>query len=124
MDTATVAAKLVEHCRNHTERQGLKDLYADDAESIEAMANPSGDRVSRGRKAIEGKHDWWEQNFDVHGGEIDGPFVHDNRFAVIFRMDATEKASGQRMQMHEVGLYHVADGKIVKEEFFMAPPQG
>ncbi len=124
MDTATVAAKLVEHCRNHTERQGLKDLYADDAESVEANDNPSGDRVTRGRKAIEGKHDWWEQSFDVHGAETDGPFVHENRFAVIFEMDATEKASGQRFRMREIGLYHVADGKIVREEFFAAPQPG
>jgi ketosteroid isomerase-like protein len=27
-------------------------------------------------------------------------------------------ASGQRMPMREVAVYHVADGRIVREEFF------
>jgi ketosteroid isomerase-like protein len=47
------------------------------------------------------------------------PFLHgDDRFAVIFDIDATEKATGQRMPMREVAVYHVADGRIVREEFF------
>lgn len=123
MDTATIAAKLVEHCRNHTERQGLDELYAEDAESIEAAVPPGMDRVSHGLEQIKGKHDWWAENFEVHGGSVDGPYIHDNRFAVIFEIDATEKSSGERSQMREVAIYHVADGKIAKEEFFMAAGQ-
>ena len=33
-------------------------------------------------------------------------------------MDAEEKASGNRHKMKELGIYTVAGGKIVKEEFF------
>jgi hypothetical protein len=32
-------------------------------------------------------------------------------------MDVTPKASGERVQMREVGLYTIAGGKIVQEEF-------
>jgi hypothetical protein len=35
-------------------------------------------------------------------------------------MDVTFKGSGQRMQLDEVGLYTVKDGRIVREEFFYA----
>ena len=121
MNTAEVAQKLVAHCKAHTEAQGLEELYADDAISIEAMDGPSGSAVSEGIEAIKGKHAWWEENFEVHGGEVDGPYVNGDSFTVIFGIDATEKASGQRTQMREVALYDVADGKIVRESFFMAP---
>ena len=47
----------------------------------------------------------------------------EDRFALIFDMDVTNRETGQRMQMREVGLYTVADGKIVREEFFY-PPMG
>ena len=39
-------------------------------------------------------------------------------YEVIFEIDATEKASGNRTQMKEVAVYHVTDGKISREEFF------
>ncbi len=34
-----------------------------------------------------------------------------------FEMDVTEKSSGQRHQMAEVGLYTVRAGKVAQEEF-------
>jgi hypothetical protein len=123
-DTREIAEALVGHCRAHTEAEGLATLYAKDAESIEANAMPDGSRVSRGIEAIEGKHEWWAQNFDVHSSEVDGPYIHDNRFAVMFTMDVTEKASGSRWKMSEIGLYTVEDGKIAREEFFQAPMPG
>ena len=42
----------------------------------------------------------------------------EDRFAVIFEVQGKEKASGNAFDMKEVGIYHVADGKIVREEFF------
>ncbi|MEY8842908.1 SnoaL-like domain-containing protein [Cribrihabitans sp. XS_ASV171] len=52
-------------------------------------------------------------------GDITGPMLHgDDRFAVIFRVKAREKATGKVSEMEEVAVYHVADGKIVREEFF------
>ena len=75
----------------------------------------------KGLEAIRGKNEWWFANNEVHSGEVKGPFPHGDRFAVIFNFDVTSKAgpmAGQRFQMEEVGLYTVAGGKIVKEEFF------
>jgi len=115
------AEALVAHCKNHTEAEGLKTLYAADAKSVEAMAMPgSGSAEVQGIEAIQRKHDWWEANFEVHDATVEGPMFHgEDRFSVIFGMDTTNKESGERSQMKEVAVYTVNDaGKISKEEFF------
>jgi hypothetical protein len=89
---------------------------ADDIVSIEAMEGPMA-RLE-GKAAVKGKSDWWFANHEWHGGDVQGPFVNGAQFAVIFDMDVTAKQTGQRMQMREIGLYTVKDGKIVEERFF------
>ena len=51
-------------------------------------------------------------------GSMSQPVVADNWFSVRFDIDSTHKPSGQRSQMSEIGVFQVADGKIVKEQFF------
>ena len=121
MNTREIADKLCEHCRNHTEEQGLDELYADGAVSVEPMAPEGMDPVSTGRDAIKAKHDWWNSAMEVHSGEFEGPFINGDKFALVFEIDASEKATGNRWKAKEVALYEVADGKIVRESFFMAP---
>ena len=121
MNTQEIAQQLCEHCRNHTELQGLDELYADDAISIEPMVPEGMDPVSRGRDAIKAKHDWWGTNFEVHEFNLEGPFINGDKFSVIFELDTTEKASGNRWKAREVALYEVENGKIARESFFMMP---
>ena len=65
------------------------------------------------------KTQWWSDNHEIHSAAVTGPYPHgEDRFAVRFEYDITNKLSGQRMQMDEVGLFTVDAGKIVKEEFF------
>lgn len=114
-----VAEKLVGYCRTNETEKGLAELYADDAVSVEAFGQNGAPRETHGLDGIRGKHEWWDTNFEVHSANVDGPHMSgDDRFAVVFEMDATHKESGQRSEMKEVGLYTVADGKIVREEFF------
>jgi hypothetical protein len=54
----------------------------------------------------------------VHSAVVDGPYPHDDRFAVRFTYDVTFKPQDKRFKMDEVGLFTIQDGKIVKEEFF------
>ena len=121
MNTQEIAEKLCEHCRNHTEMQGLDELYAEDAVSIEPMAPEGMDPVSKGREAIRAKHDWWYSNMKVHSADFEGPFINGNSFALVFEIDAEDKNSGQRWKAKEVALYEVEGGKIARESFFMAP---
>ena len=57
-------------------------------------------------------------NHIVHSSELDGPYPHDDRFAVRFTFDVTFKPQDRRFSMTEVALFTVKDGKIAKEEFF------
>ncbi len=121
MSTQEIAEKLAQHCRDHTEAEALETLYSDDAVSVEPMAMEGQSPVSSGKAAIAAKHDWWNTNFEVHGGNVEGPFLNGDAFSLIFEIDATDKNSGQRWKAKEVALYETDGGKIVKESFFMMP---
>ncbi len=118
MTTMEIAKKLADLCREGKNLQALDTLYADDVVSIEAAAMPGGPKEVKGLAAVKGKNQWWLDNNELHSFNVTGPWPHDDRFIIGFQIDVTEKASGRRMKMEEAGLYHVRDGKIVKEEFF------
>ena len=118
MTLTEIANELVAGCRENRAKANLHKLYAPDAQSVEAADMGNGTTV-KGIAAIEGKHDWWENSMTVHSQTVGGPFPHgDDRFAVVFDVDYTEKATDKRGHMQEVAIYHVAGGKIVREEFF------
>lgn len=115
-----IGERLVELCKADDTRTGLLELYSRDAVSVEAAVMPGNDSAAvTGVEAIKGKHDWWEATFDVHSAGVDGPYPHgDDRFGVIFEIDATNKETRERMTSKEIAIYTVAGGKIVREEFF------
>ncbi|MEL6782396.1 MAG: nuclear transport factor 2 family protein [Pseudomonadota bacterium] len=115
----TIGGQLVEFCQKGQDAECLAALYAEDAVSVEAAPMPGQESAeANGLDAIRAKHDWWNGAHEVHEVTAEGPFVHGgDRFNVIFAMDVTDKASGQRMQMKEVATYYVNGGKIVREEF-------
>lgn len=118
MTLKEIADELIAGCNENRARANLDVLYAPDAVSVEATDMGNG-REARGLDAIRAKHDWWESEMEMLDGSIDGPMPHgDDKFAVVFKMKAREKASGKVSDMQEVAIYHVADGKIVREEFF------
>ncbi|MDW4496869.1 nuclear transport factor 2 family protein [Sulfitobacter sp. D35] len=120
MDLKEIATELVKGCREDRTTENLDKLYAEDAVSVEAFAMEGGnDREARGRDAIRAKHEWWENAMEVDSAETSDPMLHgDDRFAVTFAFKGREKESGREIDMKEVGVYHVKDGKIVREEFF------
>jgi hypothetical protein len=87
-----------------------------DIVSREAMDGPM--REVKGAAAVRAKSDWWYANHEVHGAESHGPWPHGDQFIMRFRLDVTPKATGQRMQMEEYGLYTMQDGKVIEERFF------
>jgi hypothetical protein len=101
----------------------VDELYAKDAVSVEAAAMPGTERVVKGIDAIHAKSKAWRENNVLHGAEVSGPFPNDSRFAVRFTFDVTNKQSGKRTKMDEIGLFTIENGKIAKEEFFY-PTEG
>lgn len=95
--------------------------YAEDVVSIEAASNGEMPRAAEGLEALKAKHAWWEGAMEFHSGDTFGPFFFDpDRFAVRYTMDVTNKQTGDRIQGEEIAVYTVADGKIIREEFFWA----
>ncbi|MDU8910575.1 nuclear transport factor 2 family protein [Aestuariicoccus sp. MJ-SS9] len=115
-----IAKELVAGCREGRTMENLDRLYAENAVSVEAADQGMG-RETAGLEGIRGKHAWWDANMEMTGGSISDPMLHgDDRFAVIFEAQGRERASGNSFDMKEVAVYHVADGRIVREEFFYA----
>ncbi len=73
-----------------------------------------------GRHAVEGKQRDWMSKHTMLGGAAEGPFVGSTGFAVKFRLHVREHASGAERHVHEVGVYTVSGGRIVREEFMYA----
>jgi hypothetical protein len=117
MNTEEVATKLVELCRKGEWRKALEELYAKEIVSVEAHEMENMPAEMRGIDQVRGKTDWWEKNMEVHSAKLSGPFVARDKFVVQFDIDVTEKGSKKRMQMSEVGIYTVKDGKVAREEF-------
>ena len=95
------------------------ELYANNAVSIEPTGSASqGLQNAEGLPAIKKKGEMFQTMVEeMHGGYTSKPLVAGNYFTVAMGMDATMKGSG-RMQMDEIAVYEVKNGKIVKEQFF------
>ena len=117
--TADIAADLVALCKAGKFTEAGEKYWSDDVSSVEAGSPAGGDPVSRGKSAVRGKGEWWTANHDIHSMEVHGPYLNADQFTVRFVIDVTFKETGQRMQMDEVALYTVRDGKIAEERFFV-----
>jgi ketosteroid isomerase-like protein len=118
MSTADVANALVALCKAGKFGEAGETYWAEDVVSIEAMGPPGQDPASHGKAAARAKGEWWEGAHEVHSIEVEGPYLNGDQFSVRFKMDVTNRQSGQRMAMDEHALYTVKDGKIVEERFF------
>lgn len=120
--TLVVAQKLVDLCNAMQFDQAIDELYAQDIQSIEAFEYPGGmPHIVEGLDAVRAKAMHWIETHDIHTVEITGPYPHEERFAVLMKFEVTPKSgpsAGERIAMEEICLYTVADGKIIREEFF------
>lgn len=119
-ETLELGQRYVALCRERRFETCLRELFSEDAVSAEAWAPPGVERLASGLPAIAAKGERWERDNELHSLELSGPFPFEQRFAVFFRFEVTHKPSQRRMQMEEVGLFLVENGKIVREEFFYA----
>ncbi len=119
MSAKEIGQQLVAFCKEGKNMEAINALYHNDIESVEAVAPPGGERIAKGIDAIRGKNQWWAENHEIHSAEVAGPFPHgEDKFAVRFNYDVTNKPSGNRMKLDEVAVYSLQDDKIIKEEFF------
>jgi hypothetical protein len=119
MTTTEIANRLVELCSKGDFESAQKELFANDAVSIEPNASPAFEKETVGLDAIiEKGHKWSEMVEEYHGMQVSQPLVGEGSFAVTMNMSVTLKEKG-KMEMTELCVYNVKDGKIVSEQFFM-----
>ena len=117
MTTRDVADGLVSMCKQGKFAEAGETYWSNDIVSVEfGGAEP----VSHGKAAVRAKGVWWAGQNELHGTEVEGPWVNGDQFAVRFTMDVTNKQSGQRMSVDEIALYTLRGGKIAEERFFYA----
>lgn len=119
MTTEQIANRLVELCRQGEFETAQKELFADDALSIEPYSTPAFKKETKGLDAIiEKGHKFSSMVEEMHGGTVSEPLLAGNSFAVLMSMDMTMKEKG-RMNMSELCVYEVKGGKIISESFHM-----
>ncbi len=96
----------------------VSEFYDADIVSIEGQSGEEMPQRMEGLEAVRGKHNWWNDNNDIHSTTATGPYCghREDQFVIRHNMDITP-TGGERMQMEEVGIYTLANGKIVMEEF-------
>lgn len=116
MTTKEVAARFWALAQQGQYTQIQDELYAADVRSIEASEDflPNAAGIEKVREKDKLFNEMVEQ---MHDGYCTEPVVAGNFFTCAMGMDITLKGQG-RMNMDEVAVYEVKDGKIVLEQFF------
>ncbi|MEO6229085.1 MAG: nuclear transport factor 2 family protein [Ferruginibacter sp.] len=119
MTIQEIADRLVQLCARGQFETAQKELFADDAVSIEPFVTPEFEKETTGLDAIVEKGKKFDSMVEhMNNLEISTPIIAGQSFAITLRMDVIMKGKGQ-MDMTEICLYKVKDGKIISEEFFM-----
>lgn len=120
MNTQEVANRLVELCRTGQYGQAIAELYSDEIVSKEPIGTP--DREVKGLQAIANKGKQFEAKIEkIHKVSISDPVVAENFFSVNMLMHVDMKGVPHAIDMDEICVYQVRDGKIILEQFFYTP---
>ena len=119
MSTNEIATRLAELCRQGKWEQAQKELFADDAVSIEPYSTPAFEKETKGLDAIIEKGRKFDAMAEeLHRVDISEPIVTGNAIAFKLIMEITMKERS-RETWEEICVYIVKDGKIISEQFFL-----
>jgi hypothetical protein len=119
METKEIAKKLAAYCSKADWESAHKELYAENAISIEPYSTPEFEKETKGLKAIIEKGKKFDSMVEkIHAIEVSEPLIAGSSVAFTLGMDVTMKGKG-RMNSPELCVYQVKDGKIISEEFFV-----
>ena len=117
MTVAEVAARFNELAQQEKWFEIQDEFFADHVRSIDPPHSPYFG-YAEGKAAVRKKgEDFVSRITEVHKLYTSEPIVTANHFAVTREKDLTVQGHG-RIQINEIMLYEVRDGKIVSEQFF------
>jgi hypothetical protein len=120
MTTQEIANRYTQLANQSQWEQILDELHADTAVCREPdhVAQRGLPVLTEGKDAIKAKGARNRTMIEeLHSQYVSEPLVAGNRFTVLLKRDVTFKERG-RMQLEELGLFEVKDGKIILEQFF------
>jgi hypothetical protein len=119
MTVPQIAHRLVELCNQGNFEQAQKELFADDAVSIEPEDSPGFEKETKGLAAIlEIGKKFGSMVEETYGCNVSDPLVAGNVIALLLNMDVKMKGK-ERSALSEICVYKVKDEKIISEQFFM-----
>ena len=93
------------------------ELFADNVKSVDPTNSPYFG-YAEGKAPVRKKgEDFVSQVTELHKAYTSKPIIAGNHFAVVREVDITHQVHG-RIQINEIMLYEVKDGKIILEQFF------
>ena len=120
MTTQEVADRLVGLCREGKFEQVYQELYTTDALSIEPEGTPFG--TVRGMEEFKKKGEQWQAMVkEMHSSEVSDPIVAENFFSCSMKTKVTMNGASDPVDMDEICVYNVVNGKVVSEQFFYTP---
>ena len=122
MTTQEVADKLVALCREGKFEEVYQTLFSPEIASRE----PEGSvwPVAKGFDELAEKAKKWnEMVAEFEGGEISDPIVAGDHFACTMKSRVKFKGASETVDMDEVCVYKVVNGKVILEQFFYSPMQ-
>lgn len=117
LTTKQVAARFNQLAQQEQWFQIQEKLFADDVKCIDPP-NSAYFGYAEGKAAVRKKGEDWVKRIEAgHSNVYKEPIVSANYFTVGREVDITVHGFG-RIQINELMLYEVKDGKIVSEQFF------
>ena len=117
MTTQDVASRFNELAQQEKWFDLQDELFADNVKSIDPPNSPYFG-YAEGKVAVQQKgKNFVSRITDIHQKFTTEPVVGGNHFAVGREVDITVEGHG-RIQINEIMLYEVKNGKIISEQFF------
>ena len=120
MDIHELADTLVDYCSEGKFEEAQRALYSDSATSDEPSNSPGFKSVTGLQAIIDKGAQFRAMIEEVHSIEVSDPVIAGDYFSIALLIDVTLKGMG-RVNMDEVAVYRVKDGKVVSEQFFYSP---
>jgi len=113
MTTRQIALRLIEMCKEKKFSKARKELYAENAISMEA-----DNKVIEGLKAMDEKEKNWHSSIqEIHDIKFSKPLINGNFFSIAISWDLSYKGK-ERGGWKEIAVFEVKDQKVVLEKFY------
>ena len=120
MTTQEVADRLISLCREGKYDEVYKELYSPEIVSLEPEGAAWPEAKGFDQLAEKGKK-WQEMLEEFIEGSISEPIVAGDHFSCVMKSKVKFKGAPEAIDMDEICVYKVVDGKVVLEQFFYTP---